>query len=65
MKSVKKSLMALCSFLVVAVCIAVGGVAIISIRSTTELAMTNYETAMNEGYNEEIKSQVQSVITVL
>ena len=65
MKSVKKSLMALCLLLVLAVCVVVGGVAIISIRSTTELAMTNYETAMNEGYNEEIKSQVQSVITVL
>lgn len=65
MKSVKKSLMTLCISMVLAVSIVIGVTAIISIQSTTELAVTNYENAMNEGYNAEIKSQVQSVITVL
>lgn len=63
--SVKKSLMTLCISMVLAVSIVIGGVAIISIQSTTALAMTNYEEAMNEGYNTEIRSQVQSVITIL
>lgn len=65
MKSVKKSLMALCISMVLIVSIVIGGVAIVSIQSTTNLSMTYYENAMNDGYNEEIKSQVQSVITVL
>ncbi len=65
MKSVKTSLMTLCISLVLAVSIVIGAVAIISIETTTTLAMTNYSNAMNEGYNSEIKSQVQSVITVL
>ena len=65
MKSVKTSLMTLCISLVLVVSIVIGAVAIISIESTTTLAMTNYSNAMNEGYNSEIKSQVQSVITVL
>lgn len=63
--SVKTSLMTLCISLVLAVSIVIGAVAIISIKTTTTLAMTNYSSAMNEGYNSEIKSQVQSVITVL
>lgn len=65
MKSVKKSLMALCISMVLAVSIVIGGVAIISIQSTTDLAMAGYEEAMNGGYNTEIRSQVQTVITVL
>lgn len=65
MKSVKQSLMTLCISLVMAVSIVIGGVAIASIQSTSTLAITNYENAMNEGYNSEIKSQVQTVITVL
>lgn len=65
MKSVKKSLMTLCISMVLAVSVVIGVVAIYSIDSTSTLAMTNYENAMNEGYNAEIRSQVQSVITVL
>ncbi len=64
-KSVKTSLMALCIGNVLVACLVIGVVAIISIRSATTLAVTDYENAMNEGYNQEIKSQVQSVITVL
>ncbi len=65
MKSVKKSLMTLCISMVLIVSVVIGGVAIVGISNTTMLALTNYENAMNEGYNEEIKSQVQSVITIL
>lgn len=65
MKSVKQSLMTLCISLVLVVSIVSGGVAIFSIRSTSTLAIQNYENAMNDGYNSEIKSQVQNVITVL
>lgn len=65
MNSVKKSLVTLCISMVLIVSVVIGGVAIIGISNTTMLALTNYENAMNEGYNEEIKSQVQSVITIL
>ena len=65
MNSVKKSLMTLCITMVLLVSIAVGITAIISIRSTTDMAMSDYKNAMNEGYDTEIRSQVQTVITIL
>lgn len=64
-KSVKMSLMSLCMGNVVLACLIIGIVAIVSIRSTTNMAVEDYENAMNDGYNQEIKSQVQSVITIL
>ncbi len=64
-KSVKTSLMSLCMGNVVLACLIIGIVAIVSIRSTTNMAVEDYENAMNDGYNQEIKSQVQSVITIL
>ena len=65
MNSVKKSLMTLCISMVLIVSVVIGGVAILGISNTTMLALTNYKNAMNSGYNEEIKTQVQSVITIL
>lgn len=65
MNSVKKTLITLCISMVLVVCLAIGGTAIVSIQSTTQLALTDYDMAMNDGYKTEIKSQVQSVITVL
>lgn len=59
------SLMSLCMGNVVLACLIIGIVAIVSIRSTTNMAVEDYENAMNDGYNQEIKSQVQSVITIL
>ena len=38
---------------------------IFSIRNTTNMALTEYESAMDSGYNTEIKSEVQTVIAVL
>lgn len=57
--------MSLCMGNVVLACLIIGIVAIVSIRSTTNMAVEDYENAMNDGYNQEIKSQVQSVITIL
>ena len=64
-KSVKTSLMSLCMGNVLVACLIIGIVAIVSIRTTTTMAVSDYEDAMNDGYNQEIKSQVQSVITIL
>lgn len=64
-RSVKTLLMSLCMGNVLIACLIIGIVAIVSIRSTTTMAVKNYEDAMSSGYNEEIKSEVQSVITVL
>lgn len=64
-KSVKTSLMSLCMGNVLVACLIIGIVAIISIRTTTTMAVSDYEDAMNNGYNQEIKLQVQSVITIL
>ena len=54
MNSMKKSLMTLCISMVLVVSIVIGVIAIISIKSTTDLAMNDYENAMNDGYNKEI-----------
>ena len=64
-KSVKTSLMSLCMGNVLVACLIIGIVAIISIKTTTTMAVSDYEDAMNNGYNQEIKLQVQSVITIL
>lgn len=47
------------------VSITVSAVAIYYIKSSTNVAYTNYENAMNQGYNTEIKSQVQSSLAVI
>lgn len=45
--------------------VAMGGFSIYSIDRSFAQAMEKYETAMNEGYQMEIKSQVETAITVL
>lgn len=47
------------------VSITISAVAIYYIKSSTNVAYTNYENAMNQGYNTEIKSQVQSSLAVI
>lgn len=64
-KGVKRSLMLMCMSLILLACFLLGGTAIYSIRSTTNIAMNEYENAMNSGYDTEIKSEVQTVIAVL
>lgn len=47
------------------VSITISAVAIYYIKSSTNVAYKNYEDAMNQGYNTEIKSQVQSSLAVI
>lgn len=47
------------------VSITISAVAIYYIKSSTNVAYNNYENAMNQGYNTEIKSQVQSSLAVI
>lgn len=64
-KSLKSSLTMMCMLMVVAVLFVLGAVAIFSINTTSSMALKNYEESMNDGYNTEIKSEVQTVIAVL
>lgn len=64
-RSVKGMLISACVLLVMVVSVILGGIAIWGIKSSTSMAIEEYKTAMNDGYNSEIKSEVQSVIHVL
>ena len=57
----KKSLIA---SVILTACI-IGGNAVIALRSMSDSSYKTYETAMDEGYKTEIKSQVQSTIAVM
>lgn len=63
--SVKQSLAIMSLMLVLISVIAVGTVAIIGIRVMSNTANSDYENAKLEGYNTQIRSEVQSVITIL
>lgn len=69
MKNGKKSLivsvMGLCAVVVLLTALVVGGNAVFSIQSLSKSAYSTYETAVDEGYKAEIKSQVQSTMAVL
>ena len=65
MSSMKKSLMTLCVTMVVVVSIVIGVIAMISISSMLNLAVMEYKTEMNDGYNKEIRFEVQSSIAIL
>ncbi len=64
-KSLKTTLVGVCVALAALVCAVVGAIGIFAVRSITNVAYDKYETAMDEGYNAEIKSQVQSVLAIL
>lgn len=64
-KSLKTTLAAICVLLSAVICIVMGTLGITFINSSTNSAYDKYETAMNEGYKKEIKSQVQSVLAIL
>lgn len=64
-KSLKTTIVVACMVLSLIICIIMGLIGIISIRTSTDGAYNKYETAMNSGYETEIKSQVQSVLTIL
>jgi len=64
-KSVKRSLVVMCLFIVIVSVLVIGAVSVFSIKSMSRMANNNYEEAMSDGYNTEIKAEVQSVISVL
>ena len=64
-RSVKHTLTMTCLMLVLLASLLLGATSIFSIRNTTNMALTEYESAMDSGYNTEIKSEVQTVIAVL
>lgn len=64
-KSLKSTLVGVCVLLSAVVCVVVGVIGIVSIKSISNGSYEKYETAMDEGYRTEIKSQVQTVLTVL
>ena len=63
--SVKTALVTMNLTLLFIVSLILGTLAIYSSRSSSNLAIREYRQAMNEGYNAEIKSEVQTVIQVL
>lgn len=63
--SVKTALVTMNLTLLFIVSLILGSLAIYSSRSSSNLAIREYRQAMDEGYNAEIKSEVQTVIQVL
>ena len=63
--SVKRSLVLMSLFIVLLAVIVVGGVSILGIESMSKMANSDYEKAKVEGYDAEITSQVQAVLSIL
>lgn len=63
--SVKRSLVLMSLILVLMSVIVIGGVAILGIESMSKMANSDYEKAKIEGYDNEITSQVQAVLSIL
>ena len=63
--SLKKFLIITYAAIALIVAAVVSGVAIYYIRSSTDMAYSNYEDAMNQGYNTEINSEVQYCFGVM
>ena len=64
-KSLISSIMLLCGAVAAVAAIGIGGNSILSIRSMSTSSYETYEEAVDEGYKTEIKSQVQSAISVI
>lgn len=64
-KSLKTMLTGIFVLLGVVICLAIGITGVIAVKSISNDAYNKYETAKDEGYRAEIKSQVQSVLTIL
>lgn len=64
-KSLKTTLVSICVFLGAIICIVIGLIGIVTVKSISNDAYEKYATAKDEGYRTEIKSQVQSVLAVL
>lgn len=64
-RSIKTTLIIFFIFSVIVMSIAIGGISIFSLKYFSATSIEKYEEAMNEGYQTEIKSQVETAITVL
>ncbi len=64
-KSLKTTLVVVCASLGIIIGVAVSLIGILSVRNISNDAYDEYESAMNDGYRTEIKSQVQSVLAIL
>lgn len=64
-KSLKTTLILVCSILGIIIGVVVGMIGVMTIRNISNDAYDQYVDAMDSGYRTEIKSQVQSVQTVL
>lgn len=64
-RSLKTTLILVCSILGIIIGVAVGMIGVMTIRNISNDAYDQYVDAMDSGYRTEIKSQVQSVQTVL
>lgn len=63
-KSLKTTLVRICVFLGVIICVVIGTIGILTTKSISNDAYEKYAAAMDDGYRTEIKSQVQSVLAV-
>ena len=64
-KSLISSIMCLCCAVAVITAVGTGGNSVFSIKSMSSSSYETYENAVDEGYRTEIKSQVQSTISIL
>lgn len=64
-KSLISSIMLLCVIIVVITASSVGFNAVLTVKSLSKSSYATYEQAVNNGYYTEIKSQVQSTISVI
>lgn len=64
-KSLISSIMLLCGVVAAVTAIGIGGNTILSIQSMSTSSYETYEEAVDEGYKTEIKSQVQSALSVI
>lgn len=64
-KSLISSIMLLCAIIVVITASSIGFNAILTVKSLSKSSYDTYEQAVNNGYYTEIKSQVQSTISVI
>lgn len=64
-KSLVFAIMRLCMGVTILVAIVVGGVSVLSIQKLSRSSYLAYETTVDDGYQTEIKSQVQSTIAIL
>lgn len=64
-KSLVFAIMRLCTAIAILTAVVIGGTATLSIRTLSQSSYVAYETTVDDGYQSEIKSQVQSAIAVL